>query len=72
MRDIPTISQLEELKIMACGNAMESPLRLRVSDENTHCDYCECAIYCEDDSFCAIQKCIDFVKKVRAWNKCRR
>ena len=25
MREIPTISQLEELKIMACGNAMESP-----------------------------------------------
>jgi hypothetical protein len=63
-RDIPTISQLEELKIMACGNAAERLLRLRDSDRNIHCDYCECAIYCEDDSFCAIQKCIDFVKKV--------
>lgn len=66
MREIPTISQLEELKIMACAKAGGSLLRLRTSDTDTICDYCECAIYCEDDSFCAIQKCIDFVKKVRA------
>ena len=65
MRDIPTRSQLEELKIMACGNAMESPLRLRVGDENIMCDYCECGIYdCKGNSICAIQKCIDLIKKV--------
>lgn len=67
MKDIPTVSQLEELKLMTCAKAGKNLLRHRLSDTDTICDYCECAIYdCKDDSICAIQNCIDLVKKVRA------